>query len=179
MGHNGNSHKVKTTKGYKFLVLLKNGSTDWIPLKDKYSSNPLETDEFVVVCQLQDEPAFAWWVDNILKTRNCIINKIKFRYWKQEYKFSILLPKNVDNKFGIDIMNDNNFWRMAIEKELETVCVAYKSHKHNKKDISLEQIRSDRQKHLIGYKETTCHFVSDVKLDESFTRKAYFLCKWK
>ena len=27
-GHNGNSQKVKTTKGYEFLVLWKDGSTD-------------------------------------------------------------------------------------------------------------------------------------------------------
>ena len=28
VGHNGNSHKLKTTKGYEFLVLWKDGSTD-------------------------------------------------------------------------------------------------------------------------------------------------------
>ena len=59
MGHNGNSHKLKTTKRYEFQVLWKNGSTDWIPLKDMYASNPLETAGFAVACQLQDEPAFA------------------------------------------------------------------------------------------------------------------------
>ena len=58
-GHNGNSHKVKTTKGYEFLVLWKDESTNWVPLKDMYASNPLETAEFAVACQLQDEPAFA------------------------------------------------------------------------------------------------------------------------
>ena len=41
-------------------------------------------------------------------------------------------------------------------------------------NISTEQIRAERQKHLIGYKEITCHFVFDVKLDGSFTRKARF-----
>ena len=84
LGHNGNFHKVKTTKGYKFFVRWKDGSTDWIPLKDMYSSNPLETAKFAVAYQTKDELAFAWWIDNILKTRNHIINKIKSRYWKQE-----------------------------------------------------------------------------------------------
>ena len=40
------SIKLKTTKGYEFLVLWEDGSTDWIPLKDMYASNPLETAEF-------------------------------------------------------------------------------------------------------------------------------------
>ena len=58
-------------------MLWKNGSTDWIPLKDMYAFNPLETVEFAIACKLKDEPPFAWWVDKILKTQNRIINKIK------------------------------------------------------------------------------------------------------
>ena len=79
-----------------------------------YAFNPLETAEFAVACQLQDEPAFAWWVDNILKTRNHIIEKIKSRYWKQEFKFGVLLPKNVEDAIRIDKRNGNYFWQDAI-----------------------------------------------------------------
>ena len=85
-----------------------------------YASNPLENAEFAVTYQLQDKPAFAWWVSEILKIKNCIINKIKSRYWKQEYKFGILLPKNVEDVVRIDTLNDNHFLRNAIEKELKT-----------------------------------------------------------
>ena len=92
----------------------------------------------------------------------------------QEFKFGILLPKNVDDAFRIDHLNDNYFWRTAIEKELKTVYVAYKLYKQNRTNISPEQIRADRKKHLVGYKEITCHFVSDVKLDGSSTRNARF-----
>ena len=52
--------------------------------------------------------------------------------------------------------------------------IAYETYEHNRENISPEQIRAERQKHLIGYKEITCHFVFDVKLDGSFTRKARF-----
>ena len=52
------------------------------------------------------------------------------------------------------------------------MCIAYKPYEHNGENISPEQIRAERQKHLIGYKEITCHFVFDVKLDGSFTKKA-------
>ena len=54
------------------------------------------------------------------------------------------------------------------------MCIAYKPNEHNGDNVSLEQIRAERQKHLICYKEITCHFVFDVKLDGSFTRKARF-----
>ena len=49
VGYNGNSHKLKPTKRYGFFVLWKDGSTNWIPLKDMHASNFLETAEFVVV----------------------------------------------------------------------------------------------------------------------------------
>ena len=129
IGHNGNRHKKKTTKGYEFNALWKDGSTNWIPLKGMYASNPLETAEFAVAHNLYEEPAFAWWVSDVLKIRNRIIEKIKTLYWKQELKFGILLPKNVNNAFRIDERNNNHFWRTTIKKELKTVCVAYKLYK--------------------------------------------------
>ena len=60
VGYNGNQHKVKTTKWYEFHVLWKDGNTDWIPLKDMYASNPLETADFAIACKLHNEPAVAW-----------------------------------------------------------------------------------------------------------------------
>ena len=84
------------------------------------------------------------------------------------------MPKNVEDAFRIDPMNNNHFWRTAIEKELKTVCAAYKLYDKNGKNFTPEQIRADRKKHLVGYKEITCHFVFDIKLDGSFTQKARF-----
>ena len=78
VGHNGNPHKLRTTKVYEFLVLWKDGSTDWIPLKDMYASNPLETVEFTVACQLQDEPVFAWLVRSSLNIRNKNSNVVSY-----------------------------------------------------------------------------------------------------
>ena len=164
----------KTTTGYKLHILWRDGSTNWIPLKDMKASNPLETAEFAVARGIHEEPAFAWWVDEVLKTRNRIINKIKSRYWKTEFKFGIELPKNVDDAFRLDEKNGNTFWRTAIEKEMKTVSIAYRPYEHDGENVSPEQIRADRKKHLVGYKEITCHFFYDINLNKSFTRKAYF-----
>ena len=57
--HNGNQHRKTTTKGYEFLTLWKDRSTDWIPLKGMKASNPLETAEFAVAQQIHKEATFA------------------------------------------------------------------------------------------------------------------------
>ena len=113
-------------------------------------------------------------MDNILKTRNKIIDKIKSRYRKQEFKFGILLPKKVNNAFRIDQLNDDHFWGTSVENELKTVCFAQKLYKQNGPDRSLEQIRADKKKHLVGYKEIICHLLSYIKMDGSFMRKTFF-----
>ena len=49
------------------MVLWKNGSTDWIQLKDIKDSNPFEVTYYAVEDCIQDEPAFAWWVSKVLR----------------------------------------------------------------------------------------------------------------
>ena len=51
----------RTTKGWMFLVQWKDGSPNWILLKDLKGSNPIEAAEYVVVHKIADEPAFGWW----------------------------------------------------------------------------------------------------------------------
>jgi hypothetical protein len=65
--HNGNKHKRRTTKGWKLCVTWKDGTTSWEPLKDLKESNPLQVAEYVVANDIENEPAFAWWVKEALK----------------------------------------------------------------------------------------------------------------
>lgn len=76
--------------------------------------------------------------------------------------------KTVKDAIRIDELNGNDFWRTYIEKELKTICVAYKPYAKNNDSFTQEEIRADQKKHMVGYKEITCHF----KLNGSFTRKA-------
>ena len=41
-GHNGTPQKRKTTKGWSLLVELKNGTFEWLKLKDLKESHPIE-----------------------------------------------------------------------------------------------------------------------------------------
>ena len=84
------------------------------------------------------------------------------------------MPNNVDEAFRIDELNNNHSWRRAIEKNLKTVCAIYKLYEQNKDNILQNRSVLKRKKRIVGYKEITCYFVFDIKLDGSFTRKARF-----
>ena len=43
-----------------FLVEWKDGSVDWVPLKELKKSNPVDLAEYTVVNEISDEPAFNW-----------------------------------------------------------------------------------------------------------------------
>ena len=60
------------------------------------------------------------------------------------------------------------------QKGVEDGLCCLQPYKQNRTAISPKQIRADRKKHLVGYKEKVCYFIFDAKLDGSFTRKAPF-----
>ena len=58
----GRRHRRMTTAGLMVLnVLWKDGSEQWIPLAVMKESHPLETADFAVSRNTNDEPTFAWW----------------------------------------------------------------------------------------------------------------------
>ena len=69
------------------------------------ASNPIELAEYAVANRIVEEPAFAWWVSDVLKRRNCIISKVKSKYWKTTHKFGIEVPKDVGHALEIDQEN--------------------------------------------------------------------------
>ena len=106
---------------------------------------------------MEQEPAFAWWVNWTLKKRDLIINKIRVRIPKKDMKFGVLVPGSVEEAYKLDRENGNDFWRKAIDKELKNVIVAFKL--------------LEPDEHLpVGSKEIPYHIVFDVKFD--LTRKA-------
>lgn len=56
----GLERKVRTTKGWELYVTWKDGSGDWISLKDLKNCYPLEVVDYAMAKEIQDEPAFAW-----------------------------------------------------------------------------------------------------------------------
>jgi hypothetical protein len=102
VSYNGNRVPKKTTRGWKLLCQWKDGTTSWVPLIDLKDSNPVELAEYAVANQIDQEPAFRWWVADVLKKRNRIIAKLKRRYWRVTHKFGVRLPKSVAEAIQID-----------------------------------------------------------------------------
>ena len=56
----GTLHRKMKTRGWKLLVEWKDGSVDWVTLKDLKQSNPVEMSEYAVANEISYEPAFNW-----------------------------------------------------------------------------------------------------------------------
>ena len=85
----GNLHQKSTTRVWKLLVEWKDGSVDWVTLKDLKQSNPVELSEYSVENEISDETAFNWWIKETLRHRDRIISKVKSKYWRASHKFGI------------------------------------------------------------------------------------------
>ena len=160
---NGNQRRRETTVGWELLVQWKDGSTNWIALKDIKESYPVQVSEYAVASKISMEPAFAWWVPKVLKKRNRIIAKLKSKYWLRTHKFGIRIPKSVEEAKELDRKNGNTLWWDAICKEMRNVRPGFEIWEKSQGDIP------------IGYQEIKCHIVFDVKMGENFRRKARFV----
>ena len=99
-------------------------------------------------------------VDEIhLKKRNCIISKVKLKYWQRTHKYGIRIPKSIAEAKLIDAENGDSLWMDAVRMDMKNVLIAF------------EEYDDDPSK-LVGYKEITGHIIFDVKLGESFRRKS-------
>ena len=149
----------RTTKGWELCVEWRDGSTDWIALKDLKQSYPVELARYATINNLDKQPAFAWWVPWTIKKGTRIAAKLKSKYWQRTHKYGIRLPKSVEEAYKIDKENNNTLWRDAIEQEMKKIREAFSLYDGNPNE-------------LIGYQKITTHFIFDVKLGENFRRKA-------
>jgi hypothetical protein len=163
---NGTQRRRHTTKGWSLLVEWRDGSSNWIPLKDLKNSHLLEVAEFAVASRIAEEPAFAWWVPYTLKKRNRIIAKVKrakSKYHLRTHKFGFKVPKTVEEAREIDLENGDNLWWEAIAKEMRNVRPAFQIWEKSQSEIP------------VGYQKIRCHMIFDIKLGENFRCKARFV----
>ena len=92
------------------MVEWKDGSSSFISLKYLKASNTVELAKYVAVKHLDIEPAFKWWVRDVLRRCNRIIAKVNAKYWRMKHKFGIQAPKSVDKDLAIDKKNVNTLW---------------------------------------------------------------------
>ena len=112
--------------------------------------------KYAVGNKIAEEPAFSWWVKDVIRKRDRILSKVKSRYWSMTHKYGVQLPKMAGDVLQIDCETGNDSWKRAIEMEMKSVLVAF-------------EFRDD-YKVPPGFQEIRCHMVSHVKMD--LTRKA-------
>ena len=156
---NGRKVRTRTTRGWQLLVEWKEGGSDWLDLEDIKESYPIEVAEYAKANKISEEPAFAWWVNDVLRRRNRIISKVKSRYWKTTHKFGIKLPHSVAEAFAIDAKNGNNFWPTAIELEMSKIIGMGAFEAYMK--ASPQEIRGGIKK-LPGYQQIGYHMIFDI-----------------
>lgn len=147
----------KTTKGWKLKVKWNDGTASWIDLKYMKESNPVDVAEFAVAHNIENEPAFKWWVPYTLRKKHQIISAIKTRVRKVTHKYGVQLPTSVEDAKRLDSENGNNLWMKALAKEINEIGVAI--------DIQDNGVRAPP-----GWSKITGHLIWDVKMD--LTRKA-------
>ena len=92
---NGQRCRQMTMAEWELKVRYWDRSTTWVFLKDLKIMNPVEIAKYTVANKIDDQPVFVWWVHNVLKKRDQIINKVRFQYWEQMHKSGIQLPHSV------------------------------------------------------------------------------------
>ena len=115
----GSKRRRETTIGWELLVQWKDGSMNWIALKDLKESYPVQVTEYSVGARISMEPAFVWWVPYMLKKCNRIVAKVKSKYWIRTHKFGVWIPKSVQEAEELDHQNGNSLWWEAICKEMK------------------------------------------------------------
>jgi hypothetical protein len=74
----------------------KDATISWEPLCNLKSSNPIELAEYAIRSNLEEEPAFAWWVPHIIKCRATDISALKTAsYTKKVQKFGLEIPNGI------------------------------------------------------------------------------------
>ena len=153
-------HKM-TTRGWELCVQWKDGSSNWVALKDLKHAYPVELAQYSIANNLEDEPAFAWWVPHTLKKRERILKKIKSKYWQRSHKYGIRIPKSVQEALKIDEETNTTYWRDAIEDEMRKI-----------KEMDVFKVYDGKPEDLFGYKCISTHMIFDIKLGENLRRKA-------
>ena len=78
---NGTERPKITTCRWELLACFKDGSFDWVKLKDIKESNIIKVAEYAFANHIVKEPAFKCWVPQVLHWWNHIISKVKSHYW--------------------------------------------------------------------------------------------------
>ena len=85
-------------------------------MKDLKHSNPAELSKYVVANGLVEDLAFKWWFKDLLKKRDCIVEKQKSKYWWTMHNLGIKIPNSLQESYVNDKETKTSYWRDDIRK---------------------------------------------------------------
>ena len=130
-----------------------------LPTLEIRSANPVEVAEYAVTAQIDDEPAFKWWVPSVLRRRNKIISKVQGKYWRTSHNYGIRLPHSIKEALDIDKETGTDLWSKAIEKEMARVRVSFE-------EWDKGSTRAEAKEKVVGFKEIPTHMIFDIKIGD-------------
>ena len=92
---NGMKRRKMTIAGWQLCIKCKDGTNDWVALKDIKNSYPFDLADYAKRMNIYDELAFAWWVPYVQKKREIILSRVKSKYWQRTHKYGIRLSRSV------------------------------------------------------------------------------------
>jgi hypothetical protein len=149
--------KKKTLSGWALEVEWRDGGTVWIELKTMKESNAVEVVEYALANTISHEPAFDWWVHDVIPCNKRLLKLSQTRFPRPQYKYGICVPRNIKEDIKFDLENGNKCWEEAIAKEMKNVHVAFK-------------LLEPSEKPVPGYKKLPLRMIFYIKMD--FTLKA-------
>ena len=128
--------------------------------------NHIDVAKFAVSQDIEEEPAFAWWVPYTLKKRDIIFSAVNSRYHKCTHIFDIEIPKYTKDTKIIYDTNGNTYRKDIIAKEINAIRIAFKILHDDKKIPPIHQ--------QIRY-----HLIFGVKMDDFQRKASYVCCTWQ
>ncbi len=101
--------RTTTTGGWELLVEWHDGLSDWVSLKDLKHLHPVKLAIYAKDRKIDDKPAFAWWVQYVLRNRS--------KYFRQSSQSTG--QGHTNTVFGFQKPSLRQ-WRLI--KSLETPC---------------------------------------------------------
>ena len=92
---NGNKiHKV-TTKGWEICVQWNDLSKTWVPLNVLKNNELILLAEYAKAIKIEKEPAFNWWLRQVLRKKSRLLSKLTSLYHKTNLKFGLEIPRSI------------------------------------------------------------------------------------
>jgi hypothetical protein len=104
---------------------------------------------------IDNDPAFMWWVSFTLRKRDIILSAVKYRLRKAPNKYGIAIPRTLEEAIKFDLKMSNKGWQDSIDKEKLNIGVYF-------------EILDDDVPTPIGWSKEAGRMIFDINMDFTY-----------